>query len=57
MPKIYCGVCKEITGHTDDRVCLWCGESEYNSFIRSGLAAGFTDDQINFLEEWILKKL
>lgn len=25
----------------------------YDTFIRSGLGAGFTDDQIDFLWEWI----
>ena len=30
---------------------------EYDKFIRSGLAAGFTDDQVNWLEKWIYDKL
>ena len=25
----------------------------YDLFIRSGLAVGFTDDQVDFLERWI----
>ena len=25
----------------------------YDNFIRSALAAGFTDDQVNFLENWV----
>lgn len=30
---------------------------EYDSFIRSALAAGFTDDQINFMEKWFFDQL
>ncbi len=26
---------------------------QYDTFIKSGLAIGFTDDQIDFLWEWI----
>ena len=28
-------------------------QNNYDKFIRSGLNAGFTDDQINWLEEWL----
>ncbi len=29
--------------------------ADYDRFIKNGLNVGFTDDQIDFLEEWILK--
>lgn len=28
-------------------------KDNYDRFIKEALAAGFTDDQINFLEEWL----
>ena len=28
-------------------------QSNYDRFIRNGMAVGFTDDQIDFLAEWI----
>lgn len=29
-------------------------KNKYHEFINEGLAVGFTDDQMDFLEEWIL---
>ena len=38
--------------HPND--CEHCLASQrYDKFIKNGLAVGFTDDQIDFLEEWI----
>ena len=29
----------------------------YDSFVKSARAAGFTDDQINFMEQWFFDQL
>lgn len=39
------------------RNCVTCGKyiprNDYDTFIRQGFAAGFLDDQIDFLADWL----
>jgi hypothetical protein len=55
--KIYCAKnipCDDENCILDTHLCT-CDTSkvEYDTFIRSALNAGFTDDQVNWLEKYV----